>query len=414
MHITGYRCLACGTTQPAPFTGFTCPACGQNLELVYDYAAAALAPWLDRRDMFRYAPLLPLRSLDLIPRVRVGQTPLYRAERLDARAGEAEVWVKDDGQNPSASFKDRAGAVALAVARERGASVIAGATTGNAGSSMACLAASVGMSCVIFLPETAPPAKVAQLLVFGAKVIAVRGNYDQAFDLCGEVCRARGWFNRNTGSNPFTREGKKTCSFEVWEQLGRRVPDWMVVCTGDGNIISGIWKGWRELKEMGLTATVPKLVCAQSEWSAAISHAVWKLQKKGAMPRWSDVSIDPVQATTLADSISVDIPRDGLAAVRAVIESGGEAVTVPDQAILEAIPELARGAGVFAEPAASASWACLRALAIAGRIKPGETAVCLVSGNGLKDVASARRSVGDPVVIDASLDAAQRAVDQLM
>jgi threonine synthase len=161
------------------------------------------------------------------------------------------VWVKDDGQNPSASFKDRAGAVALAVARERGASVIAGATTGNAGSSMACLAASVGMTCVIFLPETAPPAKMAQLLVFGAKVIAVRGNYDQAFDLCGEVCRARGWFNRNTGSNPFTREGKKTCSFEVWEQLGRRVPDWMVVCTGDGNIISGIWKGWRELKRNG-------------------------------------------------------------------------------------------------------------------------------------------------------------------
>lgn len=414
MHVTGYRCLACGTSQAASFTGFTCPDCGQNLELVYDYAAAAKAPWLDRHDMFRYAPLLPLRNLDLIPRVRVGQTPLYRAERLDARAGEARVWVKDDGQNPSASFKDRAGAVALAVARARGASVIAGATTGNAGSSMACLAASVGMNCVIFLPESAPPAKVAQLLVFGAKVIAVRGNYDQAFDLCTEVCRARSWFNRNTGSNPFTREGKKTCSFEVWEQLGRRVPDWMVVCTGDGNIISGIWKGWRELKAMGLTTTVPKLVCAQSELSAAISHAVWKLQKKGGLPRWSDVTIDPVPATTLADSISVDIPRDGLAAVRAVMESGGEAVTVPDQAILEAIPELARGAGVFAEPAASASWACLRALSIAGKIKPGETAVCLVSGNGLKDVASARRSVGNPVVIDATLDAAQRAVDQLV
>jgi threonine synthase len=414
MHVSGYRCLACGTTQPASFTGFTCPACGQNLELVYDYAAAARAPWLDRRDIFRYASLLPLRSLDLIPRVRVGQTPLYRADRLDARAGEAQVWVKDDGQNPSASFKDRAGAVALAVARERGASVIAGATTGNAGSSMACLAASVGMTCVIFLPEKAPPAKIAQLLVFGAKVIAVRGNYDQAFDLCGEVCRARGWFNRNTGSNPFTREGKKTCSFEVWEQLGRKVPDWMVVCTGDGNIISGIWKGWRELREMGLTSKVPRLVCAQSELSAAISHAVWKLQKKGGMPRWSDVVLEPVQATTLADSISVDIPRDGLAAVRAILESGGEAVTVPDEAILEAIPELARGAGVFAEPAASASWACLRALAIAGKIKPDETAVCLVSGNGLKDVASARRSVGEPLVIDATFDAAQRAVDQLV
>ena len=409
-----YRCLACGTLQAATFPGFTCPACGQNLEVVYDYAAAARRPFLDRRDIFRYASVLPLRNLDLIPRVRVGQTPLYRAERLDAQAGQAQVWVKDDGQNPSASFKDRAGAVALAVARERGASVIAGATTGNAGSSMACLAASVGMSCVIFLPENAPPAKIAQLLVFGAKVIAVRGSYDDAFDLCGEVCQARGWFNRNTGSNPFTREGKKTCSFEVWEQLGGRVPDWMVVCTGDGNIISGIWKGWRELKELGLTQTLPRLVCAQSEQSAAISQAVWALQKNGVPPRWSDVIIEPVQATTLADSISVDIPRDGLAAVRAVLESGGVAVTVPDADILAAIPELARGSGVFAEPAAASSWACLKRLAHSGQIKPGETAVCLVSGNGLKDVASARRSVGDPVVIEATFEAAQRAVDSLL
>ena len=381
---------------------------------MYDYPAAAKQPWLDRRDIFRYAPLLPLRTLDLIPRVRVGQTPLYRAERLDAAAGGAEVWIKDDGQNPSASFKDRAGAVALAVARERGAEVIAGATTGNAGSSMACLAASVGLSCVIFLPEKAPPAKVAQLLVFGAKVIAVRGTYDDAFDLCGEVCKARGWFNRNTGSNPFTREGKKTCSFEVWEQLGRQAPDWMVVGTGDGNIISGIWKGWRELKELGLTKKMPRLVCAQSELSAAISRVIWATRRQSGTPNWRTLHIAPVQATTLADSISVDSPRDGLAAVRAVIESGGEAVTVPDSDILQAIPELARGAGVFAEPAAATAWACLKKLAGSGRIKPGESALCLVSGNGLKDVASARRSVGEPVVIDATFEAAQRAVDQLV
>ncbi len=406
--------MSCGRGQPASFTGFTCPECGQNLEVLYDYAVAAADPFLERRDIFRYAPLLPLRGLELIPRVRVGQTPLYRAERLDGAAGGLQVWVKDDGQNPSASFKDRAGAVALTVARERGAEVIAGATTGNAGSSMACLAASVGMNCVIFLPEKAPAAKIAQLLVFGAKVIAVRGNYDQAFDLCGEVCRARGWFNRNTGSNPFTREGKKTCSFEVWEQLGQRVPDWMVVGTGDGNIISGIWKGWRELKEIGLTQTMPRLICAQSEKSAAISRAVWAVQKTGVPPRWSEVVIDPVEATTLADSISVDIPRDGLAAVRAVLESGGEAVTVPDESILSAIPELARGAGVFAEPAAAASWACLKKLAASGKIKPGQSVVCLVSGNGLKDVASARRSVGDPLVIDATLQAAQQAVNTLL
>ncbi len=413
MNPSGFRCYSCAAVQPVSFSGFTCPACGQNLEVLYDYAAAARMPFLERDDIFRYAPLLPLRNLDLIPRVRVGQTPLYRAERLDVVAGGAEVWVKDDGQNPSASFKDRAGAVALAVAWERGAAVIAGATTGNAGSSMACLAASVGMSCVIFLPEKAPPAKVAQLLVFGAKVIAVRGTYDDAFDLCGEVCRARGWCNRNTGSNPFTREGKKTCSFEVWEQLGRQVPDWMVVCTGDGNIISGIGKGWRELKELGLITKLPRLVCAQSEESAAISQAVWAVQKVGGTPDWSKLQIAPVQATTLADSISVDIPRDGLAAVRAVLESGGEAVTVPDEAILAAIPELARGSGVFAEPAAAASWACLKKLSASGIIKSGESVVCLVSGNGLKDVASARRSVGNPVVIDARLDAALEALNKL-
>ena len=414
MHVSGYTCLSCGETQPASFQGFVCAKCGGNLDVRYDYKEAASTGFPnERQDLFRYSALLPVTDLRLATPLRVGMTPLYRADRLGATIGLKNLWLKDDGLNPSASFKDRASAVALVVARERGAKVIAGATTGNAGSSMACLAASVAMPCVIFVPEKAPPAKIAQLLVFGAKVLAVRGNYDQAFDLCTEVCKQRGWFNRNTGSNPFTREGKKTCSFEVWEQIGRKVPHWIVVCTGDGNIISGIWKGFRDLKAMGLITTMPRLLCAQAETSAAISQTVRRIRKGHAPCTWGDVEVEHVKATTLADSISVDIPRDGLAAVRAVIESDGDVVTVTDQEILQAIPDIARGAGVFAEPAAATGWACTRKAASAGLIRPDDRVVCLISGNGLKDVGSARKSVGEPVVIDANMGAAEKALSDL-
>ena len=412
MNAAGFHCFACHARQDAAFTGFTCPACGNNLDLAYDHAAAR-APFLSALEqgcpgggIRRYAPMLPIRDAAHLPPLRVGGTPLYRADRLAARGGLQHLWLKDDGLNPSASFKDRAGAVALAVARERGAKVIAGATTGNAGSSMACLAASVGQPCVIFVPETAPPAKLAQLLVFGATVLAVRGTYDDAYDLCAAVCRARGWFNRNTGSNPFTREGKKTVSYEIWEQLGRHAPDWISVSCGDGNIISGVWKGWRDLHALGLIDRLPRLLCAQSAGSAAISRAVWSVKAETPRPAWSAVRIEPVRATTIADSISVDVPRDSLAAVRAVIESDGAAVTVSDEAILDAIPEVAQHAGIFCEPAAACAWAAARQAVADDVIAPHETVVCLLTGNGLKDIANARKTVSDPLRVDPTLDAA--------
>ncbi len=419
MYVNGFQCVACGTRQPAGAASFACPACAANLQVCYDYAAARgpFLAGLERgcpgRGLRRYAPLLPIPDEGLLPPLRVGGTPLYRADRLAARAGLKNVWVKDDGLNPSASFKDRAGAVALAVARARGARVIAGATTGNAGSSMACLAAAVDQPCVIFLPETAPPAKLAQLLVFGAHVLAVRGSYDQAFELCGAVCRERGWFNRNTGANPYTREGKKTVSFEIWEQLDRGVPDWVVVASGDGNILSGAWKGWCDLHAMGLIGRRPRMLCAQAETSAAISRSVRALQEAGRAPDWPSVRIEAVRAATLADSISVDEPRDGLAAVRAVLESDGAAVTVSDAQILAAIPEVARCAGVFCEPAAACAWAAAREAARRGVIGPDERVVCLLTGNGLKDIAAARRSVGEPVKVDPDPEAARAAVDAL-
>ena len=414
--FSGFRCFGCGTEQGADFGGYVCPACGGNLEVRYAWPKGAPAGWwLDagRKDVFRYRALLPVSNLDLASPLRVGMTPLYETPRLGAKAGLKKMYLKDDGQNPSASFKDRAGAVALVRAREIGAKVLCGASTGNAGSSMACLAASVGMPCVIFVPEKAPAAKIAQLLVFGAKVLAVKGTYDDAFDLCMEVCAKRGWFNRNTGHNPFTREGKKTAAFEIFEQLGK-IPDWVVVPTGDGNIIAGIWKGFCDLKEAGLADRTPKMLCAQSAASQAIAAAVWTLQKSGnRAPDWKTVEIAPVAATTVADSISVDIPRDGLAAVRAVIESGGAAVAVPDAEILAAIPEIARGSGVFAEPAASCAWAGLKKAARDGVVKPDETVVCMCTGNGLKDVASARQAAGEPTPVDNAVAAAMAATEGL-
>lgn len=354
---------------------------------------------------------MPVSNLDLASPLRVGMSPFYTAQRLGAAVGLHRLYLKDDGQNPSASFKDRAGAVALVRAREIGATVLCGASTGNAGSSMACLAASVGMPCVIFVPEKAPAAKIAQLLIFGATVLAVKGSYDDAFDLCMHVCAQRGWFNRNTGHNPFTREGKKTAAFEMYEQLGD-IPDWVAVPTGDGNIIAGVWKGFCDLKEAGIADKTPRMLCTQSEASAAISQTVWTVQQTdGNLPDWKTVDVANVSATTVADSISVDQPRDGLAAVRAVLESGGAAVTVPDSDILAAIPEMARGSGVFAEPAAACAWAGVKQAAREGILTAEETVVCLCTGNGLKDVANARKAAGEPVRVEATLEAALAATD---
>ena len=243
--MSGYRCIACAAVQPADFDGFLCPSCGGNLDIRYDYEAIAcdLAKGFDAgaSGIFRYRALLPINEPEPTFPLRIGATPLYRSERLGQSAGLNSVYLKDDSLNPSASLKDRANVVALCRALDTGAGVVATASTGNAGSSMACLAGAMGLEAVVFVPESAPAAKLAQLRSYGARVLAVRGNYDAAFDLCLAATKAFGWYNRSTGYNPFTREGKKTCAFEIWENLGCRVPDRVVVPTGDGNIISGNW-----------------------------------------------------------------------------------------------------------------------------------------------------------------------------
>ncbi len=386
-------CVRCGARAPVADDLYVCPSCGGNLLVDYDLAALG-REWRradleqsEDRTLWRYLPLLPVAArLEGPP---VGWTPLVPAPRLARDLGlSGPLFLKDDGRNPSASFKCRASAVALRRAQELGRTLVTGASTGNAASATAVLAAAPGIRTRIFVPRAAPRAKIAQLLTFGAEVLAVDGTYDQAFDLCLEATRRFGWYNRNTGFNPYTREGKKTVSFEICEQLAWRAPDLVVVPVGDGNILSGVWKGFVEFQRLGWIERLPRLLAVQAEGSAAVVRAAA-----------GDGVIRAVSGETVADSISVSLPRDGEAAVRALRESGGFGVTVSDDAILTAIGEVARGAGVFAEPAAAASYAGLAAAVRQGLVDPGWRIVALITGNGLKDVAAAMKKAGEPRVI---------------
>lgn len=410
-YIAGYQCIGCGHTLDfhKKEIVYVCPRCGENLEIVPDYRAVGKVfskeSLAENREMslWRYLPLYPIESLEFISPLSVGWTPLYKAEKLGEHLGNRNLYIKDEGRNPSGSLKDRAGSVVLAAARERNLPTIAGASTGNAGSSMACLCASVGMSPVILVPEKAPKAKIAQLLLYGAKVIAVEGTYDDAFELCLKISDHLGWFNRNTGYNPFTREGKKSCSLEICEQLKWQTPDWILVSVGDGNIISGIWKGLKDLKALGFIDKMPRLGAVQSSKSNALAKA---LETYGGGPP----AVSPVKATTVADSISVDMPRDGVCAMKAVLESKGRAVEVDDEDIISVIKTTASLTGVFTEPAGAASIAGYAKMLAQGTISPDERTVCVLTGNGLKDIDSGLRAAGQPIRIRPTLEEALRAL----
>ena len=331
---------------------------------------------------------------------------MYAAPRLAARLGLTHVWVKDDGRQPTASFKDRASAIAIVKAWEANAEVITTASTGNAAAALSGLAASVGATTVIFVPASAPQAKIAQLLTFGSTVMLVEGSYDDAFELCLQAADAFGWYNRNTGFNPYMSEGKKTVSYEICEQLHWSAPDVVFVSVGDGCIIGGVYKGFYDLLQLGWIDHMPRIIGVQAEGSNYLAEA-WK---KG-----EDVlTKPPIQAHTVADSISAGLPRDRIKAMRAVRESRGAFVTVSDEEILLAIPELAQSTGVFAEPAGAAAYAGLRKAVALGLVSTEERIVVINTGSGLKDVASAMRAadlVGSKAIhIPPTLEAVREAL----
>lgn len=408
----GYRCSICQREYSPSQVQYTCPADGGNLDVVLDieHIRRFVSPETifaqPEASIWRYLPLLPISDPGFAgtPFRRVGDTPVDESPRLASQLGLKRLWIKDESRNPTASFKDRASAVVVAKAREIKAEVVVTASTGNAGAALAGMAAAVGQQAVIFAPKTAPPAKVAQLLVFGAQVILVDGNYDSAFDLTIQAAQEFGWYCRNTGYNPFTAEGKKTAAFEIWEWWEnthklyhelRRLN--VFVSVGDGNIISGIHKGFKDLLALGWLDQMPRIFGVQSTGSAAIYNAF----------QAGSEEIIPVAANTLADSISVDLPRDGVRAVRAARESGGRYLAVEDGQILQAIAALGQ-VGIFAEPAGATSYAGLVQAVQMGIINDEDAVLVLNTGSGLKDVKAAGQAVKEAPIIEPTLQALKR------
>jgi len=397
---------------------YTCPRDGGNLDVVLDYDTIRQkfqpGDLTSRSEgsLWRYLPILPVPDPggEGTPLRAAGWTPVFTLKRLAEKLGLERVWLKDESRNPTASFKDRASAVVVARAREIGAEVIVTASTGNAGAALAGMCAAVGQKAVIFAPKSAPPAKVAQLLVFGAKVILVDGTYDEAFDLTIQAAQEFGWYCRNTGYNPFTAEGKKTGALEIWEWY-HQIKDGMVkngeapseapltvfVSVGDGNIIAGIHKGFKDLMALGWMEKMPRIIGIQAEGSAAIANAFEAGTEK----------IIPISAQTIADSISVDLPRDGVRAVRAARETGGTYIKVSDDEILQAIAALGP-LGIFAEPAGATAYAGLVKAAKQGVVKAGDPILVLNTGSGLKDVGAAMKAVSAALVIEPTLEAVKR------
>lgn len=405
-----FRCSLCDTEYGPDEVTYTCPSDGGNLDVILDYDAikAKYSPDkfmdLPEASLWRYLNLLPVGDPGGMgtPLRRAGWTPVYKPNRLAEQLGLEHLWIKDESPNPTASFKDRASAIVVARAAQIGAEVTVAASTGNAGAALAGMSAAVGARAVIFAPKTAPPAKVAQLIVFGAQVLLVDGNYDQAFDLSIEATENFGWYNRNTGFNPFTAEGKKTAGYEIWEQVIRRLPEdskplTVFIPVGDGNIISGVHKGFKDLHALGWLPQMPRIIGVQSVGSAAIANTFHR----------GDEDIQPVQATTLADSISVDLPRDGVRAVRAARDTDGTYVVVSDEAILSAIADLGR-VGIFAEPAASTAYAGLVKAVEESLVEPEDPILVLSTGSGLKDVKAAMQAVSEAPIIEPSLDAVKK------
>jgi threonine synthase len=412
--VTGLRCVLCGAVYPPLVDRYVCDVCGPagTLDVEYDWervtsgwSREALGP---DRTMWRWRPMLPTGAASEVPPLSIGDTPLLDATRLAGLAGLGRVWVKDESRQPTASLKDRASAMAVVVAAGFGAKVVTTASTGNAAAALAGVTASMGRQAVIFVPETAPEAKVAQLLAYGATVVLVRGNYAAAFDLSQAAVARYGWYDRNTGVNPYTTEGKKTAMLEMAEQLGWEMPDAVFVAVGDGSIIGGLHKGLVELDRLGWIDRMPRLFGVQAAGSDYLVQA---------FESGEDVAIKPaIAAATVADSISADLPRDRVKAMRAVTATGGGFVRVDDTAILAAIPALARGCGVFAEPAAAAAWAGVERAVADGLVAAGATVAVLSTGSGLKDVAAVRRAVADagtePIVVEPALEALEAALEE--
>lgn len=405
-NVTSAKCVKCGLTYEAHPNLTTC-SCGGMLDILYDYdyiktvvSHETLAASQDF-SMWRYRAFLPVEPDSAPTPLRVGWSPLYKTDALAKSLGLKALYVKDDGQNPTASLKDRASAMAVVKAREAGADTIACSSTGNAASSLAGNAAAAGFRTYIFVPSRAPKGKVAQLQIFGATVISVDGTYEDTFELSKAAIDKWGWYNRNAAINPYLLEGKKTVTLEIMEQLCWQVPDYIALSVGDGCTIAGAWKGLKDLYAAGLIDRLPRLISVQAEGCCPLNRAI------SENAPWR-----PMEENTMADSIAVGVPRNADKALMAIRESNGVVVNVSDEEILAAMRLLGRTCGVFGEPAGVTGTAGVKKALELGLISPDSTVVSVVTGNGLKDVASGIKAAGEPMLVKPDMDQLLTAFDQ--
>jgi len=400
-YIKKLRCTVCGAEFDPSEVKMTCPHCGEKgiLDVVYDYDA--LKKVLTKKyfkknqnySMWRYAPIMGIKEDHIDEMLRVGWTPLYRAKRLEKELGVRQLFVKDDGLNPSGSSKDRASGVAVLKALEVGAKTIACSSTGNAASSCACQAAHVGLPAVIFVPKRAPIGKATQICLYGATLVKVDGDYKDAFQLSKAAIDKYGWYNRNAAINPFMVEGKKTVSMEIAEQLNFEPTDWVAVSVGDGCTVGGVYKGFAEFYKLGLIKRIPKILGVQSTGCCPFVNA----DKEGGPLQEADEN-------TIADSIAVGIPRNPIKAINAIKNSNGAWISVSDEEIIKAMSLLGRLEGIFGEPAGVAAIAGIKEAVKRGIIRPGETVTTIVTGNGLKDPVNGQKAVSMPEPMKPNLE----------
>lgn len=388
-----YKCIDCGTEYFANAVHYVCPVCSSKdedgqppkgvLKVEYQYDRIKKLGF-EQLEKDQFIDLLPLKSIDSLPNLRVGKTPLYEINELDGSNLGFSLLLKDDSQNPTFSYKDRASAVVSAYAKENGIETIVTASTGNAGSSLAGICAAQNQKAIIMVPAAAPVAKLTQIVMYGATLVPVAGTYDDAFDLSVKATQELGWYNRNTAFNPLTIEGKKTSAFELYSQMNGQVPDRIFVPVGDGVIISGIYKGFEDLLRLGYIEKMPIIVGVQSEGSDNIARNI----------QAGSFSVKP--SKTIADSISVDIPRNFNMAKQFIEKYNGETIIVSDKEIMKASKILSENTGVFAEPAAATAFGGLLKYEKMNKLASESKNVVMLTGSGLKDLKSIQPMIRMP------------------
>lgn len=397
-YIKSLKCKECGreySINPV----HVCEFCFGPLEVIYDYEKIKGTLTREKvearpKSMWRYRELLPLNN-DPSVGMNVGYTPLIRAERLAKALGVRELYLKNDAVNhPTLSFKDRVVSVALSKAKEFGFRTVACASTGNLANSVAALAAAGGFESYIFIPYDLEQGKILGTLVYGTNLIGIKGSYDEVNRLCSEIAENYGWAFVNINIRPFYAEGSKTFGFEIAEQLGWKVPHHVVVPMAGGSLITKIWKGFKELEQIGfLDGVNTKIHGAQASGSNPITSAL----KEGI--DW----IKPQKPKTVAKSLAIGNPADGHYALKTIRESGGWGEDVTDEEVIEGMKLLAQTEGIFTETAGGVTVGVTKKLIEQGVIPKNESILISITGNGLKTQEAIQDRVGHPLIIDAKL-----------